>query len=62
MDWLKYFEDVQICNLSPDSFQGQLTIQKVMNKFIRFQKIQLNVFIEKKGKHITWHQKQFDGA
>ena len=28
-DWLKNFEQVQICNLSPDSFQGQLTAQQV---------------------------------
>lgn len=28
-DWLKYFEQVQICNLSPDSFEGQLTVQYV---------------------------------
>ncbi|CAF0773042.1 unnamed protein product [Rotaria sordida] len=41
-DWLKQFEQIQICNLSPDSFQGQLTMQQ--------------------GKHITWHQTQFDGA
>ena len=28
-DWLKNFEQVQICNLSPDSFEGQLTAQQV---------------------------------
>jgi hypothetical protein len=28
-DWLKSFEQVQICNLSPDSFEGQLTAQQV---------------------------------
>ena len=28
-DWLKNFEQAQICNLSPDSFEGQLTAQQV---------------------------------
>ncbi|CAF3728593.1 unnamed protein product [Adineta steineri] len=27
-DWLKNFEQIQICNLSPDSFEGQLTAQQ----------------------------------
>jgi len=31
-DWLKNFEQVQICNLSPDSFEGQLTAQQVKKR------------------------------
>ncbi|CAF0795249.1 unnamed protein product [Adineta ricciae] len=27
-DWLKNFEQIQICNLSPDSFEGQLSAQQ----------------------------------
>jgi hypothetical protein len=30
-DWLKNFEQAQICNLSPDSFEGQLTAQQVVD-------------------------------
>ncbi len=57
-DWLKNFEQVQICNLSPDSFEGQLTAQQVWGNQIHSD---CN-FLCKKGKHITWHQTQFDGA